>query len=535
MISSIFSGYLMWNLVLAAAVLGLVVCARLSPRLSARAQLKLHYAVFLFACLVPVVAVSVRGGEVFKPIVHVWSEGSLKIPAAPVSGKKTGLIYWNKSKSSVPADPLFLFWIGAAGGAILVGAFYLLKARQQLNEILNNAWSFKKIGRVSVLISDVCRTPFSYRSFTRAYVVLPDYLLGSPQNIKLALAHELQHHRQQDTLSVYLLFTVNALCFFNPLVYGWRSWIGELQEFACDEALLGRRANAQAYARCLIEVAENAWVHDDVSPLATGMLLLNRGQLLNRRIQSMFQKSRPHDGLKWAAPFAMIAMLLTTTAFAAKNLVQDRRISMAQAQELAKTAQKGAQFPITINEEVLYWLNHFAGTPEGREQARKGLRGMETYRNMVTMKLSDYQAPQELMAIPLIESCYQNLEDRNVQGYGAGLWMFIVSTARVYGLFVHEDPNERYNAKNDQRLDEVLETDAAMRYLVANKLRFNDWQLSVLAYNAGESAVQREMDRLNTRDVWKLIREGNLSKESKNYLPKLIAAILIMRSPSIVQ
>lgn len=532
--SALFSAYLTWHVVLSVAVLGLMAYSWMSPRLSARAWLSLHYFVFAFACLVPAIAMSVRGGEVFKPVMHVWSGSSIEAPPVSSNSGKTGVIYWSESTNAIPADPLFLFCIGVGAGALFVGVAYLWKSRRSLNAILNAAWTFKKIGRVRVLVSEGCTTPFSYRSFLRAYVVIPNYLVAQPENFRLAIAHELQHHRQHDTVSVYFLFLINAFGFFNPLVYFWRAWITELQEFACDEALLGRHANAQAYARCLIEVAENAWVHEEDSPLATGMILLSRGQLLNRRIHNMFQKSQPTQKLKWVAPFAILATMLTTTAFAAKGLVQDRRVTMAQAQELAKTARRGAEYPIVVNEEVLYWLNQFVGTPEGREHARKGLRSLETYRNMVTMKLNDYEVPQELMAIPLIESCYQNLEDRNIQGHGAGLWMFIVETARAYGMFVHEDPERRDNKKDDQRLDEPVETDAAMRYLTANKLRFNDWQLAVMAYNVGEGKVQEEIDRLGTRDAWKIVREGSLSSEGKNYLPKLTAAILIMRSPSLV-
>jgi membrane-bound lytic murein transglycosylase D len=105
--------------------------------------------------------------------------------------------------------------------------------------------------------------------------------------------------------------------------------------------------------------------------------------------------------------------------------------------------------------------------------------------------------------------------------------MFIASTARAYGL--------RVNDQVDQHMNEALLTDAAMRYLLANRFRFSDWQLSLLAYNVGENAVQQAINETGSRDPWVLVRNSGLSAESRNYLPKVMAAILIMKNPSSVE
>ncbi len=68
-----------------------------------------------------------------------------------------------------------------------------------------------------------------------------------------------------------------------------------------------------------------------------------------------------------------------------------------------------------------------------------------------------------------------------------------------------------------------------------NKLRFNDWQLSVLAYNAGENFVENAIKRVGSRDAWTLIRSGFGNEESSEYLPKMMAGILIIRNPTSVQ
>ena len=129
--------------------------------------------------------------------------------------------------------------------------------------------------------------------------------------------------------------------------------------------------------------------------------------------------------------------------------------------------------------------------------------------------------PEELIAIPVIESGYRNLPQSSHESWGAGIWMFIKSTARNYGLKVNDQVDERLNPE--------LLTDAAMRLLIANRARFDDWQLSVLAYSAGESHVQKAIDQTGSRDPWKIIQAG--IGDEPDYLPKLMATILIMKNP----
>ena len=216
----------------------------------------------------------------------------------------------------------------------------------------------------------------------------------------------------------------------------------------------------------------------------------------------------------------ILTIMLGFTAYASKGLVQDRRVTLEQAQEMAKAIDTNS-FPITLNERVVGQLNRFLGTPEGREYMKNALARMENYRETIESKLHTFHMPNELMAVPIVESAYQNLPDRNQHGYGAGLWMFIQSTARKYGMKVE--------AKVDERLNTDMETDAAVRYLSSNHARFHDWQLALLAYNAGENTVQRGIDSTGSKDAWKLIQAG--FEGDKDYLAKVTAAVLIMKNP----
>lgn len=223
----------------------------------------------------------------------------------------------------------------------------------------------------------------------------------------------------------------------------------------------------------------------------------------------------------------VIASIMGATAYASKGLVQDRRVSLSQAQAMAARAQSETGFPVVVNDLVLKQLNRYIGTPEGREFMRASLARMENYKDTISEHLQKYGVPAEIMAVPIIESGYQNLTEgqSSTAMKAAGLWQFIPSTARNYGLQV--------DGQKDDRLDVAKNTDAAMRYLQGNHLRFKDWHLSALAYNMGEGAVQKGMNALGSRDAWTLIRNGH--EGDKDYLPKLMAAILIMRNPDSVK
>ncbi len=525
MITSFFSAYLSLNVVIAAAVMALFLIAPWIGKLNASAQLKLHYAILGFVMVSPLLLSIYRPPSLFRPVMKVWNSSPSAV--ASVTANSRGVLVLS-DHVSVSADYLFLFVIGLCLGSLLFGLCYVAYGQWQVRQILRASFLYKRIRFANVLISEECLIPFSYRGLCKAYVVLPSYLLNQPENFKMSVAHELQHHRQGDTAWAYARLLLGAVCFLNPLIYFWNRWIDEVQEFACDEKLVGRQdLVARAYARCLIQVAETAWVQAKVPVGATGMILLSRGQLLNRRIKSMFEAKKIQGRFVWLAPFMLVAAVVTSAAFAAKGMVQDRRITMAQAQSFVQTSARDSEIPLRVNEEVLVWLNYYVGTPAGRLQMKEALRRMEAYRSMIGDKILAYHVPSELIAIPLIESGYQNLPESNKAGVGAGLWMFIASTARHFGLKVDK--------AQDQRLHEEKETEAAMRYLLGNKLRFDDWELSIIAYNAGEAFVQKEIDRLGTRDAWELLSKGGFRRETREYLPKLNAAILIMKSPSLIE
>ena len=219
-----------------------------------------------------------------------------------------------------------------------------------------------------------------------------------------------------------------------------------------------------------------------------------------------------------------VTTILATVAWGSQGLIQDRRVSLGEARQMASSLKVNPQFPITVNEAVVKELNRYLGTPDGREFIKMALARLENHQSLVERKLSEYGLPKELMSLPIMESGYENLPQSTHPFHSAGVWQFIPQTARNYGM--------RVDANVDERLNVEKETDAACRYLGSLNLRFQNWELVVLAYNAGENLVQQGVTKTGSKNAWTLIDQGFTG--DTGYLPKMIASLLIMNNPALL-
>jgi beta-lactamase regulating signal transducer with metallopeptidase domain len=155
-------------------------------------------------------------------------------------------------------DPLRLCW----ALVLLGGLVHLSRVARDLvhiRRLLRGTVALRSVGNVRVVVSPGCRVPFSVAFFRKAYVVVPTHMFASAAHVRMAIVHELQHHRQGDCWTAYVLELLRAVFFWNPCIHVWRSRLSELQEFACDEVLIGRRHfEPFAYGRCLLAVAQAA-------------------------------------------------------------------------------------------------------------------------------------------------------------------------------------------------------------------------------------------------------------------------------------
>src|ERR1700720_1793817 len=188
--------------------------------------------------------------------------------------------------------------------------------------------------------------------------------------------------------------------------------------------------------------------------------------------------------------------------------------------ERAEQAAKNIShdLPLTVNDEVLSFLNFFQ-TPRGRAIVETGLRRSGRYREMIARVLHEEGVPQDLIYLAQAESAFQPLA---LSRAGArGIWQFVAYRGMEYGL--------RHTWWIDERQDPEKATRAAAQHLRDLYGQFGDWYLAMAAYNCGPGNVQKGIERTGYADFWELYKRNVLPRETKNYVPLIVALTLIAK------
>src|SRR6516162_7217360 len=187
-----------------------------------------------------------------------------------------------------------------------------------------------------------------------------------------------------------------------------------------------------------------------------------------------------------------------------------------RAEEAAKTVSH--DMPLTVNDEVLSFLNFFQ-TPRGKSIVETGLSRSGRYREMIARILREEGVPQDLIYLAQAESAFQPLA---LSRAGArGIWQFVPWRGNEYGL--------KRSWWVDERQDPEKATRAAAQHLRDLYGLFGDWYLAMAAYNCGPGNVQKGIERTGYADFWELYRRNVLPKETKNYVPIILALTLIAK------
>jgi membrane-bound lytic murein transglycosylase D len=176
-------------------------------------------------------------------------------------------------------------------------------------------------------------------------------------------------------------------------------------------------------------------------------------------------------------------------------------------------------FPIIINRQVQFFLDLY----QNRQYRtfRTWLERSGRYLPMIHKELKAAGLPLDLAYLPMIESGYRLTAYSRARA--AGPWQFISSTGRHYGLSINKYLDERRNVHKS--------TEAAITFLKELHGIYGDWYLACAAYNGGGRRVSGAIRRAKSKDFWVLSRKRLLKKETRLYVPKLIAAIIIAKSP----
>ncbi|MCL2690118.1 MAG: LysM peptidoglycan-binding domain-containing protein [Chitinispirillia bacterium] len=204
-----------------------------------------------------------------------------------------------------------------------------------------------------------------------------------------------------------------------------------------------------------------------------------------------------------------------------ESLFDELKISAQDSVFLFRLSNKRGivyDVPVVWNERVRRATLFFMRTRKGafdRWLTRAGY-----YLPVMEQMFADSGLPRNLAYLPIIESGFNPHATSHARA--AGIWQFIPSTGRAYGL--------RQNYWIDERRDPLKSTEAAIRYLRKLYRDFGDWHLALAAYNCGENGLARTMRRDNAISYWEL---KTLPKETFNYVPLYLGSLIIAKNPDV--
>jgi len=191
-----------------------------------------------------------------------------------------------------------------------------------------------------------------------------------------------------------------------------------------------------------------------------------------------------------------------------------------KAKAEAEIQSTRSDLPLMMTDQVAGYINYFS--TRGRAILENALIRSGRYDQMMRRTLKEEGVPQDLIYLAQAESGFHPLA---LSRAGArGIWQFMASRARGYGL--------QRNLWVDDRQDPEKATRAAARHLKDLYQQFGDWYLAMAAYNSGPGTVQSAVKRTGYADFWELYRRNVLPRETRNYVPIIVAVTIMAKNPA---
>lgn len=226
-----------------------------------------------------------------------------------------------------------------------------------------------------------------------------------------------------------------------------------------------------------------------------------------------------------ASPIHGVDRVLTSDA-ARKAELEDLAELRTQLLRKAKQAPSHRatlvfDLPVTYNRRVAFWLDYFQ--TRGRGWFREWLEKSTKYMPFIQKELRQAGLPSDLAYMVMIESGFDPYARSAANAVGP--WQFMRPTGVRYGL--------QANWWLDERRDYRKATHAAIRYMKDLYQEFGSWYLVAASYNMGENGLRRRINQHRTHDFWSLSKANALPQETVDYVPKILAVMLIAKAPSL--
>jgi membrane-bound lytic murein transglycosylase D len=196
---------------------------------------------------------------------------------------------------------------------------------------------------------------------------------------------------------------------------------------------------------------------------------------------------------------------------------EEERVSDADVLALEQ-AKQNVNFSFTINPLIQQYINYYQG--RGRSTMEAGLRRSGQYMKLARQIFASEGVPVDITWLGQVESAWK--PKAMSWAAASGLWQFVPSTGARFGL--------RQSAWIDERNSFEQATRASAQYLKWLSNRYNgNWELAIAAYNTGEGNIDRAISRAGTANFW--IIYPYIYQETRNYVPNILATILIAKNP----
>ena len=195
---------------------------------------------------------------------------------------------------------------------------------------------------------------------------------------------------------------------------------------------------------------------------------------------------------------------------------EDFDIAKSREERLKDTK---SDLPLVLNKQVVRLINYFTSR-RGSKTFKRTLERSSAYAKMIDRILEEEGVPKELFHLAQAESGFR--PKARSYARATGMWQFMSFRGRQYGL-----RRDRYM---DERYDPEKATRAAARHLKDLYIEFGDWYLAMAAYNGGPSRVRRSIKASGSRDYWELSRRHFLRRETRNYVPIILAMIYVEKN-----
>ena len=251
------------------------------------------------------------------------------------------------------------------------------------------------------------------------------------------------------------------------------------------------------------------------------LLLFSSSAVMLEAVSPNFQPAplRNHEMLLEASRSGIQEVKLVARPKTSSSVINKPPSRTLYRHKFWKVEGKTYDIPVRYNSKVKRIIRRL--TTKKRKQVIKGMRHSGKYMPMMVKMLHEAGMPLDLVNMVSAESNF-NVRARSKKS-AVGLWQFIASTGRIYGL--------KINRWIDERRDPVLATKAAITYLKHLYGIFGDWELAMAAYNSGEGRVKRAINRAKKKgrkhNFWSL----RLPRETRGYVPSIMAMAVIYKNP----